>query len=107
MAAESNINLYYEEQIASIAEHVMERVDEIHKEDPEREIDNLNDIIIEEIDTASIYYADQAYYLAKYHLNNGNLSDSIAWTDVWDMVFNDVEAEVDEQIRQKYGEKSE
>lgn len=100
----SNINMEYEAQIASIAEGVMDRVEEIHNEDPDREIDNLSDIIIEEIDSHSIYTSDQAYYLAKYHLDNGRCGDAIAWTDVWDMVLEDVSREVDEQIKQKYGE---
>lgn len=102
----SNINSEYEAQISSIVESAMERVQEIHEEDPEREIDNLNDIINEAIDERSIYYADQAYYLAKYHLENGfptdrdgNRIDEIRWSDVWEMVFNDVYAEVDDQIK--------
>lgn len=114
MAIESNINTYYEEQIDSIAEYVMDRVKEIHEEDPDREIDNLNDIINEEIDTRSIYYVDKAYYLARYYLENGDNRDEdddrgniIDWTNVWEMVFNDVYKLVDEQIKEKYGEEAE
>lgn len=112
----SNINVEYENQIASIVESVMGRVEEIHKEDPDQEIDNLDEIINEEIDARSIYYTDQAYYLAKYHLENGfpvrynpetkqeERVDEVRWSDVWEMVYNDVYEEVDEQIKEKYGE---
>lgn len=105
----SNINSEYEAQIASIVDSVMETVDEIHDNDPNREIDDLNDIITGAIDERSIYYADQAYYLARYHMENGfptdkdgNRIDELRWSDVWDMVFNDVYTEVDEKIKEKY-----
>lgn len=107
MAIESNINSYYEEQIDSIAECVMDRVKEIHNEDPDREIDNLGEIINEEIDTRSIYGVDQAYYLARYHLENGDTKGTIGWCNIWDMVFEDVYQLVDEQIKEQYGEKDE
>ena len=100
----SNINSEYEAQIASIVDSVMETVEEIHDNDPNREIDDLNDIINGEIDNRSIYYVDQAYYLAKYHLDHcGTTSGTIDWSDVWDMVFNDVYTEVNDKIKEKYG----
>lgn len=104
MAIESNINTYYEEQIESIADYVMERVAEIHEQDPDREIDDLDQIINEEIDTRSIYYVDKAYYLARYYMENGDI-EKIEWTEVWEMVFNDVYRLVDEKTKEKYGEK--
>ena len=93
MTIENNINKYYEEQIENIADAVMERIGESMP---------LDDIITEETDSASYYYCDQAYYLAKYHTTNcANANGSIDWLDVWQMVYDDVRIAVEKRKKEK------
>ena len=86
----SNINSYYEELIESIAERVLD-YDDINEEN---EIDYIN----EAIDSAFIYYQDQAYVLA-HALLEGYVSfyGDFNWDEINQMLFDDVSEEFHKQ----------
>lgn len=103
MINNSNINIEYENQMVSIAESVMERIEEIEKDDPNRDLDLLlNDLIQEEIDSTCFRYIDQAYCLARYYLSNGYSKDgTINQSDIWEMLYDDVYREVDFLLKER------
>lgn len=103
MINNSNINIEYENQMVSIAESVMERIEEIEKDDPNRDLDLLlNDLIQEEIDSTCFRYIDQAYCLARYYLSNGYSEDgTINQSDTWEMLYDDVYREVDFLLKER------
>lgn len=86
MAVDSNINMYYEELVASLAERAknssMER----------------GDAITQAIDDGLIYYADQAYIVA-HALEQGLVEwgGNVAWDEIYDMLYNDINEEMGEE----------
>lgn len=93
MSVQSNINSYYEELVSSIAEYAFEDLHDEGYKDCER-----SDIIWQSIDQRLIYYTDQAYVLAR-AMQNGFISwndHREIWDNVWEMLYEDVEAEVAE-----------
>lgn len=96
MAVESNINMYYEELIESIAERAYDDMKNGGDED---------ECIWQAIDDGLIYYCDQAYVVAN-ALQNGFIEwgKTIEWSDISDMLYSDVSEELEEM---KKGEEDE
>lgn len=88
MAVESNINMYYEELIASMAE----RADDDIKNDVEED-----EAIMRAIDDGLMYYTDQAYIVA-HALQNGFIKwgGEVEWDAIWEDMYADVSAELEE-----------
>lgn len=86
MAVDSNINMYYEELVASLAERA---------KDSSMERD---DAITQAIDDGLIYYADQAYIVA-HALEQGLVEwgGNVAWDEIYDMLYNDINEEMGEE----------
>lgn len=94
MAVESNITMYYEELVESMASMA---------------IDNINDggygdegeCISQAIDDGLMYYCDQAYVLAsaitRGYINWGKQFD---WCEIWEMLYEDVREEIEYQKKQ-------
>lgn len=89
MAVESNINMYYEELIGSLAE----RAYDIMKDGGYGDEDEC---IWQAIDDGLIYYCDQAYVVAN-ALQNGFIqwNRTIEWDAVIDMLYSDVKEELE------------
>lgn len=87
MAVESNIEMYYEELIESIAERAYDDMKNGGDED---------ECIWQAIDDGLIYYADQAYVVAN-ALQNGFISwgKTIEWDAIIDMLYSDVSEELE------------
>lgn len=87
MSVESNINSYYWELVASLAERAKD------SDGVER-----SDAIIQAIDDGLIYYADQAYIVA-YALEQGFVEwgGGVSWDDIYDMLYNDINEEMGEE----------
>ena len=87
MAVESNIEMYYEELIESIAERAYDDMKNGGDED---------ECIWQAIDDGLIYYADQAYVVAN-ALQNGFISwgKTIEWDTIIDMLYSDVSEELE------------
>lgn len=88
MAVESNINMYYEELIASMAERALDNI--------ENDVDET-DAINQAIDDGLIYYTDQAYIIA-HALQNGFIKwgGEVEWDAIWEDIYADVSAELEE-----------
>lgn len=88
MAVESNIEMYYEELIESIAERAYDDMKDGGDED---------ECIWQAIDDGLIYYCDQAYVVAN-ALQNGfiNWGKTIEWDAIIDMLYSDVKEELEE-----------
>ena len=86
MAVESNIEMYYEELIESIAERAYDDMKNGGDED---------ECIWQAIDDGLIYYFDQAYIVAN-ALQNGFISwgKTIEWDTIIDMLYSDVKEEL-------------
>lgn len=86
MAVDSNINMYYEELVASMAERALDDI----KNDAEE-----SDAINQAIDDGLMYYADQAYIVA-HALQNG----FIKWGGEveWDAIYEDLYADISEEM---------
>lgn len=94
MAAECNINQYYEELIASLADRAYDDLKNDHSEDE-------GEAILRAIDDGLIYYADQAYILA--HMLQGGFfgwGDPISWDTIWCNLYDDVASELEELKKQ-------
>lgn len=93
MSVESNINMYYEELVASIAERAADDIKDGVEED---------EAIIRAIDNGLIYYTDQAYIVA-HALQNG----FIKWGQEceWDAIFEDLYADVSAELEELKEEK--
>lgn len=89
MAVESNINTYYDELIASIAERALDDI----KNDAEE-----TDAINQAIDDGLIYYTDQAYIVA-HALQNGFIKwgGEVEWDAIWEDLYADVAEEMEYQ----------
>ena len=87
MAVESNIEMYYEELIESIAERAYDGMKNGGDED---------ECIWQAVDDGLIYYADQAYVVAN-ALQNGFISwgNTIEWDAIIDMLYSDVSEELE------------
>lgn len=87
MAVESNIEMYYEELISSLAERAFDDMKDGGDED---------ECIWQAIDDGLIYYADQAYVVAN-ALQNGFISwgKTIEWDTIIDMLYSDVSEELE------------
>lgn len=88
MAVESNIEMYYEELIESMAERAFDGMKDGGDED---------ECIWQAIDDGLIYYCDQAYVVAN-ALYNGFISwgKTIEWDAIIDMLYSDVSEELEE-----------
>ena len=93
MAVESNINMYYEELVASMAERALDDI----KNDVEE-----GDAINQAIDDGLIYYADQAYIVA-HALQNGFLKwgGEVEWDAIYEDLFADIAEEIEYQRKEK------
>ena len=93
MSVESNINMYYEELVASIAERATDDI----KNDVEED-----EAIMRAIDDGLMYYTDQAYIVA-HALQNG----FIKWGQEceWDAIFEDLYADVSAELEELKEEK--
>lgn len=87
MAVESNIEMYYEELVESLAERAYDSMKDGGDED---------ECIWQAIDDGLIYYADQAYVVAN-ALQNGFISwgKTIEWDAIIDMLYADVSEELE------------
>lgn len=96
MAVESNINMYYEELIESLAERAYDSMKDGGDED---------ECIWNAVDDGLIYYCDQAYILAN-ALQDGFIEwgKTIEWDAISDMLYSDVSEELEEM---KKGEEDE
>ena len=96
MAVESNINMYYEELIESLAERAYDSMKDGGDED---------ECIWNAVDDGLIYYCDQAYILAN-ALQDGFIEwgKTIEWDAISDMLYSDVKEELEEM---KKGEEDE
>lgn len=93
MSVESNINMYYEELVASIAERAADDI----KNDVEE-----GEAIMQAIDDGLIYYADQAYIVA-HALQNGFIKwgGEVEWDAIFEDLYADVSAELEELKKEK------
>lgn len=89
MAVESNINMYYEELIASMAERALD--------DIKNDVDET-DAINQAIDDGLMYYTDQAYIIA-HALQNGFVKwgSEVEWDAIWEDIYTDVAEEMEYQ----------
>ena len=87
MSVDSNIEMYYEELIESIAERAYDGMKDGGDED---------ECIWQAIDDELIYYCDQAYVVAN-ALQNGFISwgKTIEWDAIIDMLYSDVSEELE------------
>lgn len=87
MAVESNIEMYYEELVESLAERAFDDMKDGGDED---------ECIWNAIDDGLIYYCDQAYVVAN-ALQNGFISwgKTIEWDTIIDMLYSDVSEELE------------
>lgn len=88
MAVESNIDMYYEELVQSMAERAADDI----KNDVEE-----SEAINQAIDDGLMYYADQAYVVA-HALQNGFIKwgGEVEWDAIWGDMYADVSAELEE-----------
>lgn len=98
MSTESNINMYYEELVQSLAERAAENIAEWGGDPDESEP------IWQALDDGLIYYADQAYIVA-HMLQNGVISwgEPISWDQIIDELFDDIVSELEEIKKEKEG----
>ena len=87
MSVDSNIEMYYEELIESIAERAYDSMKDGGDED---------ECIWQAIDDELIYYCDQAYVVAN-ALQNGFIGwgKTIEWDAIIDMLYSDVSEELE------------
>lgn len=87
MSVDSNIEMYYEELIESIAERAYDSMKDGGDED---------ECIWQAIDDELKYYCDQAYVAAN-ALQNGFISwgETIEWDTIIDMLYSDVSEELE------------
>lgn len=93
MSVESNINMYYEELVASMAERAADDIKNGVEED---------EAIMRAIDDGLIYYADQAYIVA-HALQNGFIKwgQECEWDAIFEDLYADVSAELEELKKEK------
>lgn len=93
MSVESNIDMYYGELVASIAERAADDIKNGVEED---------EAIMQAIDDGLIYYADQAYIIA-HALQNGFIKwgSEVEWDAIFEDLYADVSAELEELKEEK------
>lgn len=92
MATEANINTYYEELIAGLADRAAENIEQWDGEPDESEP------IWQALDDGLIYYTDQAYILA--HMLQGGFIEwgqPVNWDEIIENLFDDVVTELNER----------
>ena len=101
MATESNINMYYEELIASLADRAYDDLKNGGYGDE-------SECIYQAIDDGLIYYTDQAYILA-HMLQGGFISwgEPISWDAIFENLYDDVASELEELKEKEGGEDGE
>lgn len=88
MTTESNINTYYEETIADLAERA--------KSNLQDGIEDESEAINQAIDDGLIYYVDQAYIVAYYMMTYcPRWGENINWEEVYMMLYDDITEELD------------
>lgn len=87
--SKSNINSYYEDLVASIAERAYDNIKDGGYGDD-------GDCIWQAIDDGLIYYADQGYVLAM-AICRGYISwyKEVNWDEITEMLYSDVQEEID------------
>lgn len=91
MSVESNINLYYEELISSIAERAKKNIADGGYEDE-------TDAIWRAIDAGLIYCRDQAYILAMAACRGYvSWNEDINWEEITEMLFEDINGQLNEE----------
>lgn len=100
-ATESNINMYYEELVAVLAERAYDDLKNGGYGDE-------SECIYQAIDDGLIYYADQAYILA-HMLQGGFISwgEPISWDVIFEKLYDDVASELEELKEKEGGEDGE
>ena len=90
MSVESNINIYYEELVESLAERAFDSIQYVDDDVDE------TDLIWEAIDSGLIYYTDQAYVVA-HALQEGFIEwgKEPLWDRIAEMLYDDVAEEVE------------
>ena len=98
MAVESNIDMYYEELIESLAERAYDNMKDGGYGDED-------ECVWSAVDDGLIYYCDQAYVVAN-ALQNGFISwgKTIEWDAINDMLYSDVKEALEEMKKGEEGE---
>lgn len=96
MSIESNINMYYEELVSSIAERAIENIK--YRDADCDESEAINDAINDGL----IYYADQAYIVA-HALQNGFIKwgGEIEWDAIYEDLYADIADEIEYQRKEE------
>ena len=90
MSVQSNIGMYYEELVESLAERA--RLN--HEEEPELD---KRECIMRAIDEGMIYTVDQAYMLAHAVMSGYvEVSNEVDWDKVWAELEDDVYSELED-----------
>lgn len=93
MSVESNINLYYEGIISSIAD----RVEDYRKDGG---VWDGSDEMYQAIDDELIYYCDQGYILAMAVCRGYiNWYKEVKWDEVYEMLYSDVQEELESRAK--------
>lgn len=100
MSIEGNINSYYEELIASLADRAYDSLKSGGYGDE-------SECIVQAIDDGLIYCTDQAYILA-HMLQGGFISwgDPISWDVIYENLYDDIASEI-EELKEKEGGENE
>lgn len=95
MAVESNVNMYYEGLVESMAERALDNIEDGGYGDED-------ECIWAAIDDGLMYYIDQAYIVAQ-GLMNGYITwgKEFDWTELHDMLYTDITKEMEWQREQK------
>ncbi len=95
-ATESNINMYYEELVQSLAERAFDDLKNGGYGDE-------SECIYQAMDDGLIYYTDQAYILA-HMLQGGFISwgEPISWDQITEELYDDIASEL-EELKEKEG----
>lgn len=98
MSVESNLNVYYEELVASMAEQAKNYEDEGGVWDG-------SDAIWQAIDEGLMYYCDQGYVLAMAVCRGYvNWYKDVSWDEITEMLYSDVSEELEYLKKSKEGE---
>jgi len=88
MSVDSNINMYYEELVASMAERAKDNLDDGGYGDE-------SECIWQAIDDGLMYYCDQGYVLAIAVCRGYvNWYKDVSWDEITEMLYSDVSEEL-------------
>lgn len=88
MAIESNIESYYEELVASIAERALDSIKD--------GVEDESEAIWREIDSGLMYYVDQGYLVAHAVVNGLiKLGEKVEWDTVYEDLCQDVQNDIE------------